>query len=94
MFVLWERVYGLCGLGGYKMNEIKLKSCPFCGTEPYTSIDKLSADKIEASIQCNNPDCAALIKFKIKIKNGLLNFNEIIEGLKNAAEAWNRRIGE
>lgn len=81
----------LSGKERVRMSEIKLKPCPFCGTLPYTSVDKVSAEKIEVSIQCDNPDCGALIKFKIKTKNGFLNFDEVVNGCNEAVETWNGR---
>ena len=76
------------------MSKIKLKPCPFCGTLPYTSVDKVRAENIEVSIQCDNPDCGALMNFKIKTKNGLLDFDEVVNGCNEAVETWNRRTSE
>ena len=83
-------------LGGRKrkMNEIKLKPCPFCGELPYTSVNESNGKKMEGYIQCNNPYCGALIEFEIKAENGFLKINEVINGFSKAEEAWNRRAGE
>ena len=76
------------------MSKIKLKPCPFCKTMPYTSIEGAIDQKIKGYIQCNNPNCGAKIDFEYKAKNVFLTFDEVIEALYEAAEAWNRRAGE
>ena len=76
------------------MSEIKLKPCPFCGTLPYTSVNESNGKKIKGYIQCNNPHCGVLMEFEIKAESGFLKINEVINGFNEAAEAWNRRVGE
>ena len=73
------------------MSEIKLKPCPFCGTLPYTSVNGSNGKKIKGYIQCNNPNCGALMEFEIKTESGFLRINEVIDGFNKAEEAWNRR---
>lgn len=73
------------------MSEIKLETCPFCKTPPYTLIEGANNTKIKGYIQCNNPDCGAKIDFEYKTKNGFLTFDETIEVLNETIEAWNRR---
>lgn len=73
------------------MSEIKLKPCPFCGTMPYTSINESDGKKIKGYIQCNNPNCGVLMNFEIDTKGGFLKFDDVIDGLNEMEETWNRR---
>lgn len=73
------------------MSEVKLKPCPFCGTEPYTSIVRSDDEKMEIYIQCNDIDCGTKMEFTIKAEKVFLDFNDVIDGISKAAEAWNRR---
>lgn len=75
------------------MREIKLKPCPCCGTEAYTRFTVLKDDELHGYISCNNPTCGLEMRFKIKPSHILLDFNDVIDGINNAAEAWNRRAG-
>ena len=75
------------------MSEIKLKSCPFCGTIPYTSIVKSSDEKMKIYIQCNSSECGAKMDFTIEAESAYLDFDDVINGISKAAEAWNRRDG-
>lgn len=74
-----------------RMSEIKLKSCPFCETEPYTSIVGSDDEKMKIYIQCNNPDCGTKMEFTIKAERVFLEFDDVIGGINKAIEAWNRR---
>lgn len=74
------------------MSEIKLKPCPFCGTMPYTSIVKSSDEKMKIYIQCDSSECGAKMDFTIEAENGFLDFDDVINGISKAAEAWNRRV--
>ena len=74
--------------------EIKLKTCPCCGTEPYTHFTALKDDELHGYISCNNPECALKMCFKIKPSHILLNFDDVVNGINDAAETWNRRAGE
>lgn len=76
-----------------KMNEIRLKPCPFCGTEPYTSIVGSNEEKMKIYIQCNNSDCGTKIDFTIKAERVFLRFEDVINGINKAIETWNRREG-
>ena len=75
------------------MNEIRLKPCPFCGTEPYTSIVGSDDEKMKIYIQCNNPDCGTKMDFTIKAERVILRFEDVINGINKAIETWNRREG-
>lgn len=75
------------------MREIKLKPCPCCGTEAYTHFKVLKGDELHGYISCNNSTCGLEMRFKIKPSHILLDFNDVIDGINNAAEAWNRRAG-
>ena len=79
---------------GERASEIKLKPCPFCGTEPYTSVNESNGKEIKGYIQCDNPHCGALMEFVIRTESGFLRINEVINGFNEAEGAWNRRAGE
>ena len=74
------------------MSEIKLKPCPFCGIMPYTSIVKSSDEKMEIYIQCDNSECGTKMDFAIEAENGFLDFDDVVNGISKAVEAWNRRV--
>ena len=76
------------------MSEIKLKSCPCCGTESYTCFTALKDDKLHGFVSCDNPKCALKMSFAIKPSSILLNFDDVINGLHDVADKWNRREGE
>lgn len=73
------------------MSKIKLLPCPCCGTEPFTYITSVMNEKMEGYISCNNPKCALKMEFKIKAKSVFLNFDDVINGLHNVSDKWNRR---
>lgn len=73
------------------MSEIKLKPCPFCGGKPYTRVTLAANDEMNGYISCNNSKCATKMNFTIKGGNILLSFEDVINGLYNAADKWNRR---
>lgn len=77
----------------WKMSEIKLKPCSCCGTEPYTHFTVLKNDELHGFVSCNNPKCALKMSFAIKPSSILLNFNDVINGLHDIADRWNRREG-
>lgn len=72
------------------MREIKLKPCPFCGTEAYTSIERSDGEKMRIYIQCNDSTCGAKMDFTIKPEGSFLNFYDVFSGINKAVEAWNR----
>lgn len=73
------------------MSEIKLKPCPFCGTEPYTAIVGVNDEKMKIFIRCNNPNCGTKMEFTIKAERIFLRFDDVISGINKAVETWNRR---
>lgn len=73
------------------MSEIELKPCPFCGEKTYTRITLAANNKMEGYISCNNSNCAIKMNFTIKAENILLSFEDVINGLHNVADKWNRR---
>ena len=73
------------------MSEIKLKPCPFCGTEPYTAIVGSDDEKMKIYIQCNDLDCGTKIEFTIKAERVYLDFDDVMDGISKAVEVWNRR---
>ena len=75
-----------------EIRQIKLKPCPLCGTLPYTWAERLDDERMKACIRCNNSDCKATVVRVIETKRGLLNFEEIIGGIEEAANTWNRRV--
>ena len=77
-----------------EMEEIKLKPCPCCGEEAYTRIFSLHNERMGCYVSCNNPQCGLTMKFIIEPKSALLNFDDVINGLYDVAEKWNRRAGE
>lgn len=76
------------------MLEIKLKPCPCCGTKPYTHFTELKNDELHGYVSCNNPKCAINMGFVIKPTHILLNFYDVINGIHDIADKWNRRAGE
>lgn len=76
------------------MSEIKLLPCPLCETEAYTHIRSVVDDVMKGYIQCNNADCALKMEFEIKAERVLLSFEDVINGLHNVSDKWNRRAGE
>lgn len=76
------------------MSEIKLKPCPCCGTEAYTHFTDLKSEVLYGYISCNNSTCGLEMRFRIEPSHILLDFNDVIDGINNAAEAWNRRVCE
>ena len=75
-------------------SEIKLKPCPCCGTESYTHFTDLKGETLRGYISCNNSTCGLEMRFEMAPQNVLLNFDDVIKGMNDAAEAWNRRVGE
>ena len=75
------------------MSEIELKPCPCCGTKPYTHFTELKNDELSGFVSCNNPRCALKMIFAIKPKHIFLNFDDVIKGLQDVADKWNRREG-
>lgn len=86
------RIPGVDYVSEREIRQIKLKPCPLCGTLPYTWAERLDDERMKACIQCNNSDCKATVVRVIETKRGLLNFEEIIGGIKEAANTWNRRV--
>lgn len=76
------------------MSEIKLKPCPCCGEKPYTAVVEKGDEKMDAHIICDNSNCGMRMKFTIKAENRFLSFDDVINGINKAIEAWNRRTGE
>lgn len=73
------------------MSEIKLKPCPCCGTETYTHFTALKNDELSGFVSCNSPECALKMNFVIKPSHVLLSFDDVINGVHNVADKWNRR---
>ena len=73
------------------MSEVKLKPCPFCGTEAYTAIVGWDDEKMKIYIQCNDPDCGTKMEFTIKAERVYLDFDDVMDGISKAVEVWNRR---
>ena len=61
------------------MSEIKLKPCPFCGSEA-TIEDISTEDEYYFMIQCQNEKCGAAVCF-----------GDESETQEGAARAWSRR---
>lgn len=76
------------------MSEIKLRPCPCCDTEPYTHFTELKHNELHGFISCNNSNCALKMNFVIKPSRTLLNFDDVINGMHDIADRWNRRVGE
>lgn len=76
------------------MSEIKLKPCPCCGTEAYTRFTDIKGEALHGYISCNNSKCSLQMRFEIVPSNVLLNFDDVVKGMNDVAEAWNRRVGE
>ena len=73
------------------MMEIKLKQCPCCGTEAYTHFTDLRNDELYGFISCNNSECALKMNFSIKPSHILLNFDDVINGIYDVVDKWNKR---
>lgn len=72
------------------MSKIELKPCPCCGAEAesqalFDGID----NEINGHIECSK--CGLKIEFTIKPKNVVFNFNDVIDGINDAINRWNRR---
>lgn len=76
------------------MMEIKLKQCPCCGTEAYMHFTDLRNDELYGFISCNNSECALKMNFTIKPSHILLNFDDVINGIHDVVDKWNRRENE
>lgn len=76
------------------MEETNLKTCPCCGTKPYSHIETVRNEEISGYISCNNPKCGLKMSFTICGKSKLLNFYDVINAVKEVEERWNRRDGE
>lgn len=74
--------------------EIKLKKCPCCGTEAYTHFTDLRNDELHGFISCNNSKCALKINFTIKPSHILLNFDDVINGIYDVVDKWNKRTND
>ena len=86
------RIPGMDYVSEREISWIKLKPCPLCGTLPYTWAERLDDERMKTYIRCNNGDCKATVVRTIETKRGLLNFEEIIGGIKEAANTWNKRV--
>lgn len=62
------------------MTEIKLKACPFCGSQQVSIEDISTEDETYFMIQCENEECYAAACF-----------GDESETQEGAARAWNRR---
>lgn len=74
-----------------KMNEMKLKPCPFCGSEANIKIISVSEGVVLGSIGCSNSECSARIRFTGMVKNMYLTIEEISEIADKELEKWNKR---
>ena len=73
------------------MCDMELKPCPFCGTKAYSRIT-VTAELMKGYIGCNNSGCGLKMDFEIKPKSVLLNFNDVVNGIHDAVERWNKRV--
>lgn len=76
------------------MIDIELKTCPFCGERAYSRIYPCSGEVIKGYIGCNNSDCGLKMEFEIKPQSVILNCDDVIKGIFEAAEKWNRRVDD
>lgn len=76
------------------MSDIELKQCPCCGERAYSRIYPISREVVKGSICCNNSKCGLKMDFEIKPKSVLLNFDDVINGIHDAVERWNRRTSD
>lgn len=73
-----------------KMSEIELKSCPCCGANADSQVLLDDVDnEINGYIGCSK--CGLKIDFTIKPENVVFNFNDIINGINEVVDRWNRR---
>lgn len=76
------------------MNDIELKPCPLCGTRSYSRISQICGEVVKGYIGCNNSECGLKMDFEIKPKSVLLNLDDVISGINDAVDRWNRRAKE
>lgn len=76
------------------MSDFELKPCPCCGAKAWSRIKTVSGEKMIGFISCNNSSCGLKIPFEIKAKSVLLNFDDVISGINDAVDRWNRRAKE
>lgn len=73
------------------MSELKIKSCPFCGTVPYIEKKTLWHGShgyhgcYEYDIHCKNCGC------RVNLGNNLTIYINDEKAINNAITAWNRR---
>lgn len=72
--------------------SIKLKSCPLCGSKPYTIVEPRNTRYIDLKICCDNPTCGLTLKGSIE-DDSLITFRDVEDGMKAMEDAWNRRAG-
>lgn len=75
----------------YLTIDIELKPCPCCGTKAWSRIKKSSEEKMIGYISCNNSSCGLGMEFEIKAKSVILSFDDVISGINDAVDRWNRR---
>lgn len=78
------------------MGEIKLKPCPFCGTDAYTEFKHIgrncTTEMYDLIVKCNRSDCGLEKHHKICLDDEL--FDTVLKEIKFVVDDWNNRAGE
>ena len=70
----------------------KLKPCPICNTDVFTEVVQIRENEIVLRIRCNNSQCGITKQTTHKLSGiHTPTFNDVIEAIALAEEAWNNR---
>lgn len=71
---------------------VKLKPCPFCGSEPKTHIEYIIRGGYSVRIQCSKSNCNAQQETILVGCNK--SFDDILNAIDKVTDYWNVRVYE